>query len=122
MFLLVLDKILNTSVNLRFPSEFENKMKNALSLIFGEWKCRSLKANNEKPTYCMLSQPVGKVKCIAHSLCLCCYPKLARGTFPGPDSLLHISDHADFIKLASCPKMSLIHAVASEQPLVETFS
>lgn len=114
MFLQVLDKTMNTSVNLRFPSELENKMKNDLSLIFCEWKCRSLKANHEKPTCFVLSQLVGEVKCITHSLCLYYYPKLARATFSGPDRLVHISDHADFIKLASCPKMNLIHTVSSE--------
>lgn len=55
IFFLVLDKILNKTVNVRFPSVLENRMKNDLSLIFYEWKCGSLKANHENPLFCAVT-------------------------------------------------------------------
>lgn len=82
----------------------------------------AFKANHEKPTYFVLSQPVGKATCFTHRLYLYYSPKLARGPFSGPDGTWHISDHVHLIKLASCPKMSLTHTAAWEQPLEEAVS
>lgn len=112
IFFLVLDKILNTSVNLRFPPALENRMKNNLSLIFYEWKYRSLKANNEKSTYFVLSHLARKTTCIKHRLCLYYTSQLARGPFSGPNGTKQSSDHVYLIKLDPYAKMSLIHTAA----------